>query len=52
MCVCVLSFVRLFGTHGLYPAGLLSLSMEFSRQEYLLLLLLSRFSCVRLCATP
>ena len=28
--------------------------MEFSRQEYwlLLLLLLSRFSCVRLCATP
>ena len=28
------------------------LSMGFSRQEYWLLLLLSRFSRVRLCATP
>ena len=47
MLSCVQHFVTPWTVAGQAP-----LSMEFSRQEYWLLLLVSRFSHVQLCVTP
>ena len=54
LCVVVLSFLSLCCVWLCFPMDCQApLSMGFPRQKYwLLLLLLSRFSCVRLCVTP